>query len=121
MKNLKYLFIGILLLLSLSGSAQQWAVSASLDGYYIYDRNNNLIASQNSSLCKYVATGSTRTGNVFVCDVRWWFGGCLIGHYETFTEREYRTNCPLDDFIWILILPISVSGFYSTRFGKKSP
>ena len=120
MKGFKYLFTGILLILSLSVSAQQWGVSISANGYYIYDRNNNLIASQNSSLCKYVATGNTRTATNFVCDIKWWFGGCFIGHNETFTEREYRTDCPLDDYIWILILPISISGFYSTRLEKKS-
>lgn len=123
MEKFKYLFISILLLLNLSSSAQQWAVSSSIDGYYIYDRNSNLIASQNSSLCKYVETGNVRTGTYFVCDFYrpWWLGGgCFFGHNETFSEREYRSDCPLDDFVWILILPISVSGFYSTRFRKKS-
>lgn len=115
----KILAVSMFLMASvISSKAQQWASSVSPTGDCVYDRNGNVISCQPTSQCKYVSTGITRTGTFFVCDAYWpwWFGGgCIYGHNETYTENQYRTECPLDNNILLLILPLGFLGLFFLR------
>ncbi|WP_316832698.1 hypothetical protein [Pedobacter aquatilis] len=97
--------------LRFTSAAQQWGVSTN--GNCIYDRNGNVISCQSNSACKFVATGTTRTGTYYVCD--FYLGFCWIGHNENYTETYYVTECPIDNSFIIFALPIGLISFRKLR------
>lgn len=95
----------------IQAEARQWAVSTSSNGGCLLDRNGSNISCQASPACKYVSTGISRnTSHYTVCD--FYFIICFSSHEQYYTEYNYNTECPLDDYAPVMLLGFGGLGFF---------
>ncbi|WP_131535905.1 hypothetical protein [Pedobacter nototheniae] len=111
------LFIVLFFAFFLQVHARQWAVSTNSSGGCLLDRNGNNISCVASPACKYVNTGVSRnTSHYTVCD--FYFIICFSSHEQYYTEYNYNTECPLDDYTPLLLVGFGCLGF--VVLNKKS-